>query len=287
MQCIDLTTILKEIKKDKKDWFIKVKALMKTIRAAKPEERSKIISKASSQRLWKELKPYFEKASNKKCWYCESRQSRSDKAVDHFRPKGAIRDDSLGHVGYWWLAFEPGNYRYSCTFCNSKRKSDSTNGGKWDYFPLENDKRRLHPEKKTYMAEGALLIDPCDVNGPGWFWFDESGEISSKYTEEKNPGRYKRVKKSIELYHLDHPDLVEERLIIAGRISDLIDTGEDLEQQCDADQNTGAAGELKRVKQQLAEYIKSDAEYSACAKAVLLGHREKDWLMEVIQTAQA
>ena len=153
MRCIDLTKVLKDIKKNKPDWFIKAKTLMGVIKKAKPEDRSGIINKTSSQKLWKDLKPFFEKASHKKCWYCESRQSRSDKAVDHFRPKGAIRDDSLGHAGYWWLAFEPKNYRYSCTFCNSRRKSDDTAGGKWDYFPLEDDSKRLQPAKKNYISD--------------------------------------------------------------------------------------------------------------------------------------
>jgi len=286
MQCVDLKAVLKEIKKEEKDWFKKAKYLIDQVEKTDPKNRAKIINKTSSQKLWKELKPYFEKASNKKCWYCESRQSRSDKSVDHFRPKGAVRDDTLGHAGYWWLAFEPDNYRYSCTFCNSRRKSEETEGGKWDFFPLEDDSKRLKEGSKNYSGEGALLIDPCNSNEPGWLWFNESGAVTSKYPKDEKPGRYRRVMKSIELYHLDHPDLIEERLIIAERMSDLIDEGEELEKACDADINTGAAGELKKIKEQLAKFIEHDAEYSACAKSILLGHREKDWVMEVIQTAR-
>src|SRR5438045_318094 len=43
-------------------------------------------------RLWSVFKKVLEEASNRKCWYCEAKQSRSDMAVDHFRPKNAVKE---------------------------------------------------------------------------------------------------------------------------------------------------------------------------------------------------
>src|SRR5579862_926047 len=72
--------------------------------------------------IWKELKNELAELFNDKCWYCEVSVPRSDNAVDHFRPKGRVSDAANKHNGYRWLAFEKSNYRYACTFCNSRRK---------------------------------------------------------------------------------------------------------------------------------------------------------------------
>src|SRR5207249_9483579 len=77
--------------------------------------------------IWTALKPGLEKLAAKKCWYCESREVRSDKHVDHFRPKNRVNEVGCEkHPGYWWLAFEWKNFRYSCTFCNSRRVDKAT-----------------------------------------------------------------------------------------------------------------------------------------------------------------
>ena len=79
-------------------------------------------------RVWQQLKDALAECSYDKCWYCEIKQERSDNAVDHFRPKSL----------YPWLAFEKSNFRYTCTYCNSRRKNPDTGEteGKGDAFPL-------------------------------------------------------------------------------------------------------------------------------------------------------
>ena len=74
------------------------------------------ISKYST--LWSDIKEDLAALSFGKCWYCESRENRSDLTVDHFRPKNKVKECS-SHYGYWWLAFCPLNYRYACDLCNS------------------------------------------------------------------------------------------------------------------------------------------------------------------------
>src|SRR5690606_18184599 len=89
--------------------------------------------------VWTEMKDRLaELLPDKKCWYCESPVDRDDNAVDHFRPKNRESDASQKHNGCRWLAFTHTNYRYACTFCNSRRKgvANATVGGKADRFPL-------------------------------------------------------------------------------------------------------------------------------------------------------
>ena len=62
--------------------------------------------------VWQECKEPLKSLSNDKCFYCETIQERSDDAVDHFRPKSL----------YPWSAFKISNYRFSCTYCNSRRR---------------------------------------------------------------------------------------------------------------------------------------------------------------------
>src|SRR5260370_29254202 len=68
------------------------------------EQRQKVLIKYGD--VWRDsdLKAELERLSDGKCWYCESREDRSDNPVDHFRPKGRVAECE-DHEGYWWLAF--------------------------------------------------------------------------------------------------------------------------------------------------------------------------------------
>ena len=82
-------------------------------------------------------------AIGNKCWYSEVPLEGADPNVDHFRPKGRIRevDENLQNTkttsrGYWWLAFELRNFRLASMHSNQRRVDEHTSGGKWDYFPV-------------------------------------------------------------------------------------------------------------------------------------------------------
>jgi len=99
--------------------------------------------------VWRELKDALAELSHDKCWYCEMRQERSDNAVDHFRPKAVYR----------WLAFSLRNFRYACTFCNSRRTDAGTGltGGKGDHFPLEAGCARAESPGEEAQERSLLL----------------------------------------------------------------------------------------------------------------------------------
>ena len=117
------------------------------------------------QELWhnETLKKDFRDYFYNKCWYTEAELIGQDAHIDHFRPKGAIRqyidysyNEPYSNSGYSWLKNDPSNYRVCCIYAN--RKTDE--GGKGCYFPLADDSDRL-TEGGTEL-ETPLLIDPCN-----------------------------------------------------------------------------------------------------------------------------
>ena len=74
------------------------------------------------------------KAQHDKCCFCESKVSHiSYGDVEHFRPKGGVRQTPkgpLGKPGYYWLAYEWSNLFFSCQLCNQRFKDN--------LFPLKN-----------------------------------------------------------------------------------------------------------------------------------------------------
>lgn len=135
------------------DWIDDAKAVTNQLRAATSEtERSDIIKK--NERLWTDnrIRDWLLKQFNNKCWYTEAFESVSPIHVDHYRPKGRVKDlDGKESTGYWWLAFDWDNYRISGHLINSK-KSDS--------FPIVEGVRAIEFDVVTLKLEAPLLIDP-------------------------------------------------------------------------------------------------------------------------------
>lgn len=115
--------------------------------------------------IWRELKDRLGELLHDKCWFCETQIDRSDNAVDHFRPKKAVSGTANPHAGYRWLAFALENFRYSCTYCNSRRVDQigGTAGGKANLFPLVNETKIVYTEGLV-KDEAPALLDPCSVS---------------------------------------------------------------------------------------------------------------------------
>jgi hypothetical protein len=145
-----------------------------------------------------------------KCWYSEVQLDGQDPNVDHFRPKGRVREvdadfQNTGNEsgGYWWLAFEFSNYRLAAMHANQRRVDEHTDGGKWDYFPVRGDRS---PESTPWgeIIEDALPLDPCSSTDVALLWFDPDGKpCVSSWKRKPNTADTERVKASIWLYHLD------------------------------------------------------------------------------------
>ncbi|MCC2976260.1 hypothetical protein LK533_06175 [Sphingomonas sp. PL-96] len=169
---------------------------------AAPGSRSATI--AADSGVWGSLKGPLGELTDRKCFYCESKQSREDFEVDHYRPKGAT--DADDHDGYWWLAFEPTNLRFCCTFCNQRRRGmdGEPGGGKGSSFPLGPGGVRAELTGDSLDDEWPLLLDPCAELDPPLIAFDDLGRAVPSASKLSEPIDFERACASIRLYHLNH-----------------------------------------------------------------------------------
>jgi uncharacterized protein (TIGR02646 family) len=182
------------------EWFDKMRHAEQVLESAEDQDARREAFKSTAS-VWQELKPVLESVMNKKCWYCESKNFRSDNAIDHFRPKSK----------YWWLAFRYENLRFSCTFCNSRRidEAGGTDGGKGAEFPIMGVLARGQAD--SLDAEEAVLLDPCTRQDPNLLWFDDTGRPVPNPEFEHQTGVTERVEASVHLYHLDFRPLIAAR----------------------------------------------------------------------------
>lgn len=151
-----------------------------------------------------------------KCAYCESSYGAVyDGDVEHFRPKGRIKEKDPQTPGYYWLANNWDNLFLACQHCNQRRKhilfgEDNEEGyGKLDQFPLEGgDQHRLkdHNDLLLDNEEGArLLINPCLDDPRLHLAYEETEGVVVPLTA--------KGEKSVLVYVLQRPLLVRERKI--------------------------------------------------------------------------
>ncbi|MFZ4676944.1 MAG: hypothetical protein ACOYM4_14855 [Nodosilinea sp.] len=181
------------------------------------------INKSSRQKIWKELADSLGSYTDYKCWYSESKNPGADKDVDHFRPKGSVKEDP-DHEGYWWLTFDWRNYRYACTWCNQRRVDviHSTDGGKWDHFPLGEGSFRARSESDDYYDEDDVeLLDPTHPHDWKLLTFLPDGQPAP--TAPEGTREYERAKSSIFFYHLDKYEFVRDRRRLVRRVQSIIE----------------------------------------------------------------
>jgi len=200
-------------------------------------------------------------------------------AVDHFRPKAGVKE-CPNHQGYWWLAFDLQNYRYSCEYCNSRRTDPKTNitGGKGTYFPLLTEETRADSPTDDITQEEICLLDPTNPTDPGLLAFDDYGEAGPSAAALSENAKL-RVKKSIELYNLNLSVTVERRSVLCRDVKDTFNSAV----QYFIDNNQEALG---RALSDLRLWISEKAEYAAAAKCYLLGLRTnndtRDLVMQLV-----
>lgn len=227
--------------------------------------------------VWQNLKPALEMLVGKKCWYCEEIQSRSDKDVEHFRPKKGVTGVKPKHSGYIWLAFDYKNYRYSCSYCNKRRKDSANNnriGGKGNYFPLINESKRAY-QPGDEVNESHKLLDPCILNDVNLLDFNEDGTPCA--VPSANDIEKERVKVSIELYHLAHSEIVEERKTLARYLEELINDANyffDKVAKGDIEARTRFTEKVTTLK----NTIHIRARFSLFAERYIIGKRNLIWI---------
>ncbi|MEV7239090.1 hypothetical protein AB0N06_35915 [Streptomyces sp. NPDC051020] len=249
--------------------------------ASTDDERDRLLKDHSD--LWREVKEKLSEASHGKCWYCESKNTRSDNAVDHYRPKGKVAEDA-NHSGYWWLAFDYQNYRYACTYCNSRRRhaESGSAGGKQDHFPLAVGSFRAYGPNDSVDCEEPLLLDPCSVLDVSIVWYDEEGKLALNTSMVlTDPLAMSRIDSSRVILHLDHPYTVRERKRIYLKIISLCKRADRIYKSILMG-NPDLRIEYKEQLAELAQFMTRSAEYSAVARCAVRGFREASLTAKIL-----
>ena len=173
------------------------------------------------------------KAQHRKCCYCEGRfEAFAPFDVEHYRPKGAVRQDENSQrqfPGYYWLAYSWENLYLCCQACNRS--------GKKDLFPLADDSVRARSHRDDVARESPLLLDPGGMDDP---------RAHVRFRQERAVGLTEAGRRTIEVLDLNRPELCDARL---GRLK-RIRTLQDWIRLC-ADRTELAEIDLQDVRDQL------------------------------------
>lgn len=233
--------------------------------------------------VWRDLKDGLAALLHDKCWYCESPVDRSDNAVDHFRPKNRVSDATKLHSGYRWLAFDESNFRYACTYCNSRRKDveGGTAGGKADRFPLVNEAQRVYSEGPI-AVEKSMLLDPCEISD--WRLLGCHQENGQPCAATSDSVAKERAEASIEILHLHYEPTCKKRHAVAVQLMSDIDEGKRLFEL--VTQDPTREPDFKIVAARLRRAIDRESPYSGDMHFLLRGQRSDahPWIQELLET---
>jgi len=275
-------------------WRERQEAMLTSLQnATTARERADIIDRNGD--LWSEVKIHMRRRSHDKCWYCETKIIDNPGDIDHYRPKKKV-EESPDHQGYWWLAFEWRNWRFVCRFCNSDNRDQETGhvSGKANHFPLvdDNESRRAKgPKDCDYedlrRYERPALLDPTVRDDIGLITFTNEGVPVPVATNE-HLVKYKRAKKSIEVYHLDRSALNNHRKKVYIKAERYVRAYLKYRDRWERDQSDEAEEKMSEAGYELAHMIAHDAEYSATVIAYLekyfLLHPQETWIMTLLTT---
>jgi len=232
--------------------------------------------------VWRDLKNGLADLLHDKCWFCETPVERSDNAVDHFRPKGRVSDAAHPHSGYRWLAFDQRNFRYACTFCNSRRKGvDSvTVGGKADRFPLVTEANRLYANGPLAQEE-PVLLDPCVLTDCKLLGCQR--EDGKPCATSDDPTDKLRAEQSIEILHLHYEPTCKRRHTEAVKLFADIEEGK--RRFVEAAKDITRKSDFQEVARRLMRMINPKAPFSGDMRFLLRAERSDDhpWIQELLE----
>lgn len=210
-------------------------------------------------KIWGDLKDDLLELSNQKCWYSEARCDYSYFHVDHFRPKGRVKEkDKSERDGYWWLAYDWKNYRVAGGAGNSPKQSS---------FKLVEGCSPALKDGPPFLAdEVALLLDPCRQGDPSLLSFGPDGKAVP--TGGLNPQQEARVRYTVQTLNLDFPQLRIARKEVWDKCQKLADEYEALDPPPGSASPTTQA-EVDRIQAAFRELILRSTPYSSTARHFL------------------
>ena len=199
------------------------------------------------------------KAQHRKCCYCEGRFDAFAAAdVEHYRPKGAVRQDRESQTlrpGYYWLAYSWDNLYWCCQVCNRS--------GKKDLFPLVDPVARARSHRDDVARESPLLLDPGGTDDP---------RAHVRFRLEYAVDQTDAGRRTIDVLDLNRPPLIEERRRCLRRLRELQGL-QDVVQRLDTDGLKPEVIELReRARRELARAPSHSAIFSAMAADFLREH---------------
>ena len=205
---------------------VQVEGLRQQLDEAMDDEQRKALIDGNGH-VWANAKQTLRSIFFGKCWYTESPQDGTDVDVDHFRPKKRVVEasDAINpHPGYWWLAFSPSNFRYSCIVANRRRRDVETGlvGGKADHFPLWDEGKRAWGPEASIDDEEPLYLDPCRTTDVGLITYKDDGEAMPTVGEGEGKKAFTRADRTIAAYNLNHTEFVKARIKLRDEMTNLV-----------------------------------------------------------------
>lgn len=271
MRYIDLNAVISSISEEVKGDLQDLDNSMLTKTDAQREDAA-----AGGNSHWRRTKPFLEAASNRKCWYTESKNPGCLNDVEHFRPKGKVlNDDGTIRHWYWFLAFNPTNYRLSSQFSNRLNRNPilGATGGKGDQFPLVSGSQ--HAMTLTAIAgEQPVILDPCKKADTELLEFEPDGRPVLSIQHLHDPVAQERVERSKLLLNLDYPTFNEDRERLYNKVKALVRRGD----RYVTEHNNA----IEDVKADLRALMSPGAEYSMAAECYIRGFRDRTWVEDLI-----
>ena len=244
------------------DWVAEAEAITAQLQAA-PDEAARQIILDANEGFWRDarIRDWLMSQFANKCWYTEAEESISPIHVDHFRPKGRVKNlDGSYEDGYWWLTFNWKNYVIAGHLINSKKS---------DIFPIMEGEVRaaVNCSEQHLKLEGAVLIDPLtDQARLISYDRDDDGCIAVLAGGIDDLEKFK-AEKTIEILGLNRIDRLNQK---RGKKWDECLTL--IEDYCGA-RAQGAQALVWVLKQssiaRLKEKVRYDAEFSSVAEACI------------------
>lgn len=277
MRFIDLEAILPKIRNLLADLQVAQEAAL-----AEPDAKRRARIIEDNQQCWTALRQAFEEASFDKCWYTECKSPGADNDIDHFRPKGKVREDRA-HPGYYWLAFDWKNMRLSCQRANRPRIAPGARvaGGKATHFPLLPTGVRARGPGDDLTSEHPAILDPTEPGDPIVLTFRPNGEIDVSPELRGNAVAEAKVEASRLGLHLNWPKFVEGRLTLYNLVERAVERGR-REAPVDFEGWPMASEAFKDTIRDLKAYMDPRAEYSAAAKVYVESFRNVWWVNDVV-----
>lgn len=196
-----------------------------------------------SSSIWSKVKPVFMALQANKCVFCErqfenAEYGRIEHDLEHFRPKSSVKrwpsrsdqreygfdtGDSSDN-GYYWLAYNLGNYAAACGVCNSTLKSN--------YFPIAG--HRVTTPNESLNDEQAFLCYPVgtdDTDPEELLTFE--GTIAKPKFNDSDDYQNHRGQIMIDLFRLNEREILHRErarmIVFLGHALQGLDNGQDVD----------------------------------------------------------